>query len=1282
MKIEELDIKGFGTLINRKFSFPRTGVTILTGKNEAGKTTFLEFVRRMLFGFPTGRVASKEYEPITGLVKGGELSVIFQDGTRYTIHRVKASNRKIQQYLLLEDGTSASIEDLDAHMGKIRKDFYNRIFALTHLDLWNGGTLVNDNSVKDFLIGGLLSIKKSNPHVIAENCLKEANKLFLQRGSAPIINALIAEIKKINRKIREIEAKTEEYHDKSKKLEELQQEKKRLEEQELIVQKELSHYRMLSEARDSWVTIAQKKNELNEIIIPDTFSIDQDRRIEELQEKKREIDKELKRQIEKYDDLNLQIEQIISNEAILSKESEIIQINRLYQQYIADIGKLPTIRSKLSGKRRDLDIALEGLGPFWTEEKLDTIILTSEIKNALFTAKVTLENSERELLQINNHIKSLEEEIFRIKQDIPIPDKEKLTAADSIIEIKKTISEIQSLEQEATLLSRQVEEAQRRYDNSLSYLVNEGLEISPAFTTTFQYDAVSSSVRAFEEEIQNHEEQLRAYKTADTLLERDLNQCSDDQKETEATIESLGKIYPVDALKRRQKALYELKELLNRRDKRRESGISPGFASNFTIFALLFIGGFLCITAGFISGQFIFIGVGIGILLISGVLYLNDRNTQNIRAEEDDKLEQEIETYSKRLNIKILKSDEIDRIISQTELLSDRSRQAEALQITLSQILKRKAKSEENIQYLEGKLQEAKRELDITLQKWHAFLVEMLSPGLAERNPSPRNVYSLLSMIQVVSRESSEINRINQEIARIQNKKQAALAKCQEMLTPLIIIFSIEKPPADITELSASIDLITEQVQTELNKQERANTLLEEIKRRKQKIDQAHQYHTSISDRIVQERENFNKILTRSGLPAECNPDRLESLIQEVLAARTQYTGLKETQHELNELEKQIRSYEEQVYSLRQLIEESTKDSTINFLTERLVSLLSNEKDIVRKRDSIIERIKGCKERIDNQKKERELVQMEEESLLSESGVPDYNSYCEYRSMLQRKKNVIQEIDQEIAIINRICGDPQGYNQVSHELSLQSKDEVMAAIETGSSRVSKLREQISIIDREIGSIGTEIEILKQSEEHNRLLLERNIIHTSIHEYAQKWAVQTLAAELLRQSLEKFEREKQPAVVSKATEYFRMMTNGAYSRIILPISGDEFEVIMDNSIMKGPDILSQGTAEQLYISLRLAYATEYCLQNEPMPVVLDDILINCDEDRHARAIRAIGSVAEHTQVIYCTCHNKTVEQFSDILDDVHVIDLDSPDSVYQRKEDPDGMTIEGEGYFVL
>lgn len=1282
MKIDELDIKGFGTLINRKFSFPGTGVTILAGKNEAGKTTFLEFVRRMLFGFPSGRVASKEYDPISGLVKGGALSVIFQDGGRYTIHRVKATNRAIQQHLLLEDGRSAPVEELFVHMGKIRKDFYNRVFALSHLDLLNEGTLVHDNSVKDFLIGGLLSIKKSNPHVIADNCSKRANELFLQKGSRPVINAFNAELKKINGNIRDIEAKTEEYRDKSNRLEELEQEKTRLEKEELDVQKKLSHYRMLQDARDSWVTIAQKKNELDKIIIPDTFSVDQDRRIEELQSIKKEIDQELKRLNDEHDILNSKITQIRPNDAILSNESEIIQINRLHQQYISDTGRLSTIRGKLTGKNRDLETALEGLGPFWTEEKLDTITLSSEMKNALFTVKVTLENSERDLLQITNRIQSLEGEISRMEQDFPVPDTKKISAADSITEIEETISKIQSLEKEDILLSRQKQEAQEVYESSLLSLKDEGIEISPEFASSFQYAAVSSSVRTFEEEILNCEEQVRDARFEDIQAERDLTRCRDEENETETTIKSLGKIYPADTLQRRFKALNELKDLLVRREKQRESGSTPGIGSNPAISALLILCGLLCMAAGFFFSQFILISVGIGILLIFGVLYLFDRNARNARAEEENRLDQEIDTYTKRLKIENQTDDEINKLIGQTEILADRTRKAEALQENLSRTLKRKDNAEIEKKGTKIKLDGANQDLETCLHRWYEFLSETLSPVFSDRKPAPRDVYPLLSMILNTSRELSEINRIKQDIAGIQNKRQTSMAKCQEMLSPLIKIFSIDDIPPDSTGLIDCFNNITGQIQIERMKLERKETLLEAIRRRIMELEEAQRSHKAISDSLIQEREKFRETLTLSELPADCNPDRLDSLIQEVLAARTKYIALNETKEEQKVLERQIMSYEERVYSLRELIPESTDDSSVNFLTERLVSLLLSEKDTKSRRDIMFDSIRDYEEKIQSKKRELELNQKEGISLLSDAGVPDYQSYSEYRLRLEKKDEIAREMDREREIINMICGDPDAYETVTHELSLQSKEEVIATIETCSSRVREIREQISTVDNAIGSIGTEIEILRQSEEHNRLLLERNILHTSIQENAQKWAVQTLGAELLRQSLEKFEREKQPAVVSKATEYFRMMTNGAYNRIILPISGDEFEVIMENSTMKGPDILSQGTAEQLFISLRLAYATEYCRHNEPLPLVLDDILINCDEDRHARAIQAIGSVAEHTQVIYCTCHHETVEQFSGILDDVHIIDLDSPDPTDLGKENPDGMTIQGEGYSVL
>ena len=46
-------------------------------------------------------------------------------------------------------------------------------------------------------------------------------------------------------------------------------------------------------------------------------------------------------------------------------------------------------------------------------------------------------------------------------------------------------------------------------------------------------------------------------------------------------------------------------------------------------------------------------------------------------------------------------------------------------------------------------------------------------------------------------------------------------------------------------------------------------------------------------------------------------------------------------------------------------------------------------------------------------------------------------------------------------------------------------------------------------------------------------------------------------------------------------------------------------------------MSDGTADQLYLALRLASFEHYVSHNEPLPLVLDDILIQFDNER-ARA----------------------------------------------------------------
>ena len=53
MQLREIHIDGFGVFHNKLVTGLKPGLNIVYGKNEFGKTTLLEFIRRVLFGFPT-----------------------------------------------------------------------------------------------------------------------------------------------------------------------------------------------------------------------------------------------------------------------------------------------------------------------------------------------------------------------------------------------------------------------------------------------------------------------------------------------------------------------------------------------------------------------------------------------------------------------------------------------------------------------------------------------------------------------------------------------------------------------------------------------------------------------------------------------------------------------------------------------------------------------------------------------------------------------------------------------------------------------------------------------------------------------------------------------------------------------------------------------------------------------------------------------------------------------------------------------------------------------------
>jgi uncharacterized protein YhaN len=71
-------------------------------------------------------------------------------------------------------------------------------------------------------------------------------------------------------------------------------------------------------------------------------------------------------------------------------------------------------------------------------------------------------------------------------------------------------------------------------------------------------------------------------------------------------------------------------------------------------------------------------------------------------------------------------------------------------------------------------------------------------------------------------------------------------------------------------------------------------------------------------------------------------------------------------------------------------------------------------------------------------------------------------------------------------------------------------------------------------------------------------------------------------------------------------------------------------------------MSDGTTDQLYLALRLASLEAYLENNEPMPFIVDDILIKFDNDRASASIEVLGELSKKTQVIFFTHHEHLVE----------------------------------------
>ena len=130
-------------------------------------------------------------------------------------------------------------------------------------------------------------------------------------------------------------------------------------------------------------------------------------------------------------------------------------------------------------------------------------------------------------------------------------------------------------------------------------------------------------------------------------------------------------------------------------------------------------------------------------------------------------------------------------------------------------------------------------------------------------------------------------------------------------------------------------------------------------------------------------------------------------------------------------------------------------------------------------------------------------------------------------------------------------------------------------------------------------------------------------------------VLTLTRGYLENAQARVHRDIAPILAATVKQWLPTLTADRYTDVMVNPTTLRVEVCGPTRRWRTADLLSYGTAEQVYLLLRVALADHLTKNHDTCPLILDDVTVHADSARTREILNLLLKIAEHRQVIVFT-----------------------------------------------
>ncbi|MCD6441123.1 MAG: AAA family ATPase [Candidatus Marinimicrobia bacterium] len=338
-----------------------------------------------------------------------------------------------------------------------------------------------------------------------------------------------------------------------------------------------------------------------------------------------------------------------------------------------------------------------------------------------------------------------------------------------------------------------------------------------------------------------------------------------------------------------------------------------------------------------------------------------------------------------------------------------------------------------------------------------------------------------------------------------------------------------------------------------------------------------------------------------------------------------------------------IQKFVREANSLKEIIQNHKPNENVEVLVNQIIAEFDASQRQLQEKEKLLENFNRKQKELETATlmlaENREQIA----ELLESVNAADRQDFRKKYKINGRVNELIDKKNREIQTIEKIVG-LNNAAEVIEFFKTNEKQEVEKNRSDLTSQIHTLNAELKAKNSTLGEKKNEFKRIEGESELAQVMTELETEKQKLNNAYRDWLSGKIALKILGDVKTKYEKEQQPEVIKNSSAYFGKITRDRYKRISVSLDEKAVVVFDSSEASKKIEQLSRGTKEQLLISLRLGFIEEYEKQAEPLPIIVDEVLVNFDPYRARQTAEILREFGKDRQILIFTCHPDTKDYF--------------------------------------